>query len=90
MLMYHQVSYGKMGTLEDHKREMALTEMSNKKYRDLVLSVSSIDEKTLKSYDRHNEDYYIPFEEALELGIVSNVKMEKTSSMTIEKVEMEG
>lgn len=72
-VLYHQVSLGPHGKLKDVDEEVLEAKRLQKKIDDLTLRRTKITKKQLKKAYKQKTDWFIPAEEAKELGIVDKI-----------------
>jgi ATP-dependent Clp protease, protease subunit len=70
--MYHDVSYGQGGTVEQHERRMGSIKALKTKCIDFLLERTNLRKEELENMDGRVEDWYIDADEAVKLGIAHN------------------
>ena len=72
-LLYHQVSSVSAGTLKDIDDDVIEMKRLQKWIEDLTVRRTSIKKARLKEVYKEKIDWYIPAEEALELGVIDEI-----------------
>lgn len=72
-LMYHSVSSGTYGKIQDMKESIYETDRLNEMAKKYVLEKTNITKEKLDEVDKCKEDWYINSEEALKLGIATKI-----------------
>ena len=72
-LMYHSVSSGTYGKIQDMKESIYETDRLNEMAKEYVLEKTNITKEKLDEVDKCKEDWYINSEEALKLGIATQI-----------------
>lgn len=71
--MIHQVSGMNFGTLQDMKESVEETNRLNEIIFDIIVKKSEVTREKLDSIIRQKEDWYFSAEEALNLGIITEI-----------------
>lgn len=72
-LMYHSVSSGTYGKIQDMKESIYETDRLNEMAKEYVLEKTNITKENLDEVDKCKKDWYINSEEALKLGIATQI-----------------
>lgn len=72
-LLYHQISSVKAGTLKEIEDDVIEMKRLQKWVDDLTIRKTSIKKARLREVYKEKIDWYIPAEEALELGVIDEV-----------------
>lgn len=71
--LYHQVSTGFYGKIQDMEESLKETKRLQKKIEEITLDRTRITEKELKKILRKKIDWYMSAEEALNLGVIDEI-----------------
>jgi len=71
--MIHQVSRMNFGTLQDMKESVEETNRLNEIIFDIIVKKSKVTREKLDSIIRQKKDWYFSAEEALNLGIITEI-----------------
>ena len=71
--LYHQVSSGFYGKVQDIEEKLEETKRLQKKIEDMTLSLTKISKKKLSDVLKNKIDWYMSAEEALSLGVVDEI-----------------
>lgn len=71
--LYHQVSSGFYGKVQDLEEKLAETKRLQSKIEDITLSRTNISKKKLAEILRRKLDWYMSAEEALSLGVIDEI-----------------
>jgi len=71
--LYHQVSTGFYGKVEDMEESLAETKRLQKKIEDITFERTSISKKKLSEILKNKKDWYMTAEEALGLGVIDGI-----------------
>jgi ATP-dependent Clp protease protease subunit len=71
--LYHQVSTGFYGKIQDMEESLKETKRLQKKIEEITLDRTRITEKELKKILRKKIDWYMSAEEALKLGVIDEI-----------------
>ena len=71
--LYHQVSTGFYGKIQDMEESLKETKRLQKKIEEITLDRTRITEKELKKILRKKIDWYMNAEEALKLGVIDEI-----------------
>jgi len=71
--MYHQVSTGFWGTVQDLKEEYKETKRLQKKFEKITLEKTKISKDKLKEILKTKHDWFMDVEEALKYGVVDEI-----------------
>ena len=71
--LYHQVSTGFYGKVQDMEESLAETKRLQKKIEDLTFERTSISKKKLTEILKNKKDWYMTADEALTLGVIDEI-----------------
>jgi ATP-dependent Clp protease protease subunit len=71
--LYHQVSTGFYGKVQDMEESLAETKRLQKKIEDITFEKTSISKKKLNEILKNKKDWYMTAEEALALGVIDGI-----------------
>lgn len=71
--LYHQVSTGFFGKVQDMEESLEETKRLQKKIEDITLERTSISKKRLKEVLKNKIDWFMTAEEALKLGVIDEI-----------------
>ena len=71
--LYHQVSSGFWGKVQDLEEKLKETKRLQKKIEEMTLNRTSISSKKLKDILKTKQDWYMSAEEALALGVIDEI-----------------
>ena len=71
--LYHQVSGGSIGKVEDMEQKFIETKRLQNKLEELTLRKTKISKEKLESIRKEKVDWYMDAEEALKLGVVDEI-----------------
>ena len=71
--LYHQVSSGFMGKVQDLEEKLVETKRLQQKIEDMTHSLTKISRKKLKEVLKNKTDWYMTAEEALSLGVIDEI-----------------
>lgn len=84
--MYHDISYGQSGTVEQHERRLLASKELKAKAVDYLLEQTKLREEDLLKYDGRVEDWYFGADEAIKLGVAhQKLVMHKLSKKDIQQ-----
>jgi ATP-dependent Clp protease, protease subunit len=81
-LMYHQISTGVQGKIEDIKKALAQAERLNDTYDNYLMSVTDIPKELLEDTKAKKEELYLPALEAIEYGMVDEIIPSRRRNMS--------
>lgn len=90
--MYHTISYGMLGYIQDHEDMQAESDLLQRMYDSLVIDNTNIKKERLQEIRRMKKDFYFSGKEAVELGVAhhvvlkteKNIKATNTENITAE------
>jgi len=71
--LYHQVSTGFYGKVQDMEESLAETKRLQKKIEEITFERTSISKKKLNEILKNKKDWYMTAEEALGLGVIDGI-----------------
>jgi len=71
--LYHQVSTGFYGKVQDMEESLAQTKKLQKKIEDMTTSLTKISKKKLSEILKTKKDWYMSAEEALSMGVIDEI-----------------
>tara|TARA_Y100000114_G_C11761784_1_gene330207 strand:- start:1725 stop:2285 length:561 start_codon:yes stop_codon:yes gene_type:complete len=71
--LYHQVSTGFFGKVQDMEESLAETKRLQKKIEDLTVSKTNISRKKLREVLKNKVDWYMSAKEAVDLGVIDEL-----------------
>ena len=71
--LYHQVSTGFQGKVQDMEDSLVETKRLQKKIEDITLERTSISKKKLTEILKNKKDWFMTAEEALGLGVIDGI-----------------
>ena len=71
--LYHQVSTGFYGKIQDMEESLAETKRLQKKIEDITFERTSISKKKLSEILKNKKDWYMTADEALALGVIDEI-----------------
>lgn len=71
--LYHQVSTGFVGTVQDMKEKLTEVKRLQEKFEEMTIRKTKITKKKLESIRKKKKDWYLTADEALKLGVVDEV-----------------
>ena len=71
--LYHQVSTGFHGKVQDMEDSLVETKRLQKKIEDITLERTSISKKKLNEILKNKKDWFMTAEEALGLGVIDGI-----------------
>jgi ATP-dependent protease ClpP protease subunit len=71
--LYHQVSTGFRGKIQDMEESLQETKRLQKKIEDITLKKTSISRKKLNEILKQKVDWYMNAKEALDLGVIDEI-----------------
>ena len=71
--LYHQVSTGFFGKVQDMEESLEQTKKLQKKIEDMTTSLTKISKKKLKEILKNKTDWYMTADEALCLGVIDEI-----------------
>jgi len=71
--LYHQVSSGFRGKVQDMEQSLEQTKKLQKKIEEITLTKTNISKKKLKEILKNKVDWYMTAEEALDLGVIDEI-----------------
>jgi ATP-dependent Clp protease protease subunit len=71
--LYHQVSTGFRGNVQDMEESLEETKRLQKKIEDITLKRTNIPKKKLTQVLKNKVDWYMTAEEALGLGVIDGI-----------------
>ena len=71
--LYHQVSSGFIGKVQDMEEKLKETKRLQKMIEDITLEKTNISKKKLNDILKNKIDWYMSAEEALKLGVVDEI-----------------
>jgi len=88
-LMYHDMAYQAAQKLEGHRQTLIEMEKLSTRYHKVFTDCSKIKKKTLEQYDSKQQDWFISYNEALKLGLLTHILNKETVTIPKQKIEME-
>ena len=71
--LYHQVSSGFIGKVQDMEEKLKETKRLQKMIEDITLEKTNISKKKLSDILKNKIDWYMSAEEALKLGVIDEI-----------------
>jgi len=86
-LMYHDITYGYMEKVAKHEIHMKELKRRRQLVHNIITSNTHISQETLEEHDRSTHEWYLGFEDAESLGVITHKLI--TKEVTEEPMEME-
>lgn len=71
--MYHSISYGMLGKLQEHRDGIKESEILQKMYDSIMLERTKMTKEFMRSIVEKKDDFYFSAKRAVELGVVDEI-----------------
>lgn len=86
--MYHSISYGMFGYIQDHEDAQVETDLLQRMFNSLILDRTKLTREKLEESKAMKKDFFFSSKEALKLGVVDTI-LKKPEKKTFSKEEIE-